>query len=86
MKKCNLISVCLYFSIFRNDLKHLIELSCDKGTSYDFYLKVRNGFSETYLKLREEKSKELYKKTFSELTKSEKEKIKKVYPQNIKEQ
>jgi len=76
----------LYNFIKQNQENHLISFSSEKGTTYDFYLKVQDYISETYSRLRDEKSKELYKKSFSDLTEIEKERIMEIYPQNIKEQ
>jgi hypothetical protein len=76
----------LYDFIKSNQEHHLIIFSNEKGTTYDFYLKVQNQIFETYSRLRDEKSKELYNKSFSELSETENEKIKEIYPQNIKEQ
>lgn len=76
----------LYNFIKQNQENHLIAFSSEKGTTYDFYLKVQDYISETYKRLRGDKSKELYKKSFSDLSESEKEIIMKIYPQNIKEQ
>lgn len=75
----------LYDFIKNNQEHHLIVFSSEKGTTYDFYLKVQNHIFETYSRLREEKSQELYNKSFSELSEMENDKIKEIYPQNIKE-
>ncbi len=76
----------LYNFIKQNQANHLIVFSNEKGTAYHLYLKIHNCISETYIKLRNEKSKEFYNKLFSDLTNSEKEKIIKIYPQNINNQ
>jgi hypothetical protein len=75
----------LYNFIKQYQENHLIAFSCEKGTTYDFYLKVQDCISETYTRLRDEKSKELYKKSYSDLMESEKEIVKEIYPQNIQE-
>ena len=76
----------LYDFIKSNQEHHLILFSSEKGTTYDFYIKVQDKIIETYKRLREEKSNELYKKSFVDLTEIEKKKVKEIYPQNIKEQ
>lgn len=75
----------LYKFIKQNKNNHLIRFSAEKNTAYDFYLKVHHDISETYTKIRNEKSKEQYGKLFSALAQSAKEKIIETYPKNIEE-
>lgn len=76
----------LYDFIKQYQENHQIVFSSERGTSYDFYLKVQKYIFEIYTTLRDEKSNELYKKSFSDLKESEKERVIRIYPKNIKEQ
>lgn len=76
----------LYNFIKQNQANHMIVFSSEKGTTYDFYLKVQDYITEVYSRLREEKSKEFYDKSFVELTEKENDEIVKIYPKNIKQQ
>ena len=71
--------------ILNNESKHLIHFTTEKGTSYDFYIKIQDFTKEIYSKVREMKSKALYGKSFDTLSDDEKKGIKKIYPFNLKE-
>ncbi|RIJ45594.1 hypothetical protein D1614_22140 [Maribellus luteus] len=71
--------------IRKNQSRHLIEFSSDKETSYGFYIKVQNAILEIYSSLRDEKAKEIFNKSYSNLTVDEQKKINEIYPTRIKE-
>jgi hypothetical protein len=71
--------------IRKNQSKHLIEFSSDKETSYGFYIKVQNTIMEIYSSLRDEKAKEIFNNSYSNLTVDEQKKINEIYPTRIKE-
>ncbi len=75
----------LYKFIKKNERHHQILFSIDRTATYDFYLKIQNKINDVYLLLRDEKAKEFYDKSFSDLTDIKKADIKEIYPQNIKE-
>ena len=71
--------------IRKNQSKHQIEFSSDKETAYGFYIKVQNSILEIYSSLRDEKAKEIFNKSYSNLTVDEQKKINEIYPTRIKE-
>ena len=71
--------------IRKNQSNHLIEFSSDKETSYSFYIKVQNAIFEIYSLLRDEKAKEIFNNSYSNLTVDEQKKINEIYPTRIKE-
>lgn len=75
----------LYKFIKQNQKNHLIVFSGERETTYKFYTKVQGFIFEIYSRLRDEKAKELYEKSFSNLTEDEKDIIKEIYPINIEE-
>jgi len=75
----------LYSFIKQNPNNHLIMFTVEKETLYNFYLDVHSNISDVYSKLRNEKSKEIFERQFSDLTDKEKEEIEEIYPENITE-
>ena len=68
-----------------NNSNHLIKFQADKGTSYDFYLKVQDAIKIVYNDLRDELANEKFDKTYNELNENEQKEIKEIYPFRIKE-
>jgi len=68
-----------------NKSNHLIKFQADKGTSYDFYLKVQEAINSVYNDLRDELAKEKFNKPYKELTENELKEIREIYPSRIKE-
>jgi biopolymer transport protein ExbD len=68
-----------------NKSNHLIKFQADKGTSYDFYLKVQEAINSVYNNLRDELAKEKFNKQYKELTENELKEISEIYPSRIKE-
>ena len=79
------LKIDLYRFIKENGANHVIVFSNEKGTTYDCYLTVQDYIAEVYLRLRNEKSKELFNKSYMELDGTEKDKIKSIFPSNINE-
>lgn len=74
--------------------KQIVSLQNDNGTSYEMYLKVQNELVAAYKELRNELAMEKFGKSYEELVllsggsekyKSQKNAIKKIYPQRISE-
>jgi len=77
-----------------NPDKAIVSLKNDRGTSYDIYIQVQNEMKAAYNELRDEKAKEMYGKTYSELRACRKKsqecvdrsnEIKKMYPIKVSE-
>lgn len=68
-----------------NKSNHLIKFQADKGTSYDFYLKVQEAIKCVYNDLRDQLAKEKFNKPYRELTENELKEISEIYPFRIRE-
>jgi hypothetical protein len=68
-----------------NGSNHVINFRADKGTSYDFYLKVQDQIVLVYNELRNELAITKYNHTFNELADGQQNEIKETYPTRIKE-
>jgi hypothetical protein len=68
-----------------NGSNHVINFRADKGTSYDFYLKIQDQIGLVYSELRNELAMTKYNQTFSELPDDHQNEIKRTYPTRIKE-
>lgn len=68
-----------------NGSKHVINFRADKGTSYDFYLKIQDQIGAVYNELRNELAMTKYNQTFKELTDDQQTEIKRTHPTRIKE-
>ena len=68
-----------------NGSNHVISFRADKGTSYDFYLKIQDQIGSVYNELRNELAMTKYNQTFKELTDDQQNEIKRTYPTRIKE-
>ncbi len=68
-----------------NGSNHVINFRADKGTSYDFYLKIQDQIGSVYNELRNELAMTKYNQTFKELTDDQRNEIKRTYPTRIKE-
>lgn len=66
--------------IMINKSNHLIKFQADKGTSYDFYLKVQDAIKSVYNDLQDELANEKFRKTYNELNKNEQKEIREIYP------
>lgn len=65
--------------------KGVISLQNDRGTSYRAYIQVQNELVKAINELREDFSKQNYKKSFANLTEEQQDIVKKCIPQNISE-
>lgn len=68
-----------------NNSNHLVKFQADKGTSYDFYLKVQDSIKSVYIDLRDELANEKFSKSYNELNENEKKEIREIYPNRIRE-
>ncbi|KAB1065939.1 ExbD/TolR family protein [Salibacter halophilus] len=68
-----------------NGANHVINFRADKGTSYDFYLKIQDQIGSVYNELRNELAITMYNQIFKELTDDQQNEIKRTYPTRIKE-
>jgi len=71
--------------IRKNESNHIILFQSDRGTSYAFYVEVHNQITSAYKDLRDEMAKDLFEKTYDELTEKQKKEIAEIYPIRIKE-
>lgn len=65
--------------------KHLINFLADKGTSYDFYLKVQDQIMSVYSELKNELAMTKYDQPFNELSADRQNEIKQTFPTRIKD-
>jgi biopolymer transport protein ExbD len=77
--------ITLSVFIKKNKANHLIEFKADKGTHYDFYMKVQETISIVYNNLKDELANEKFNKPFKELTENGMKEINEIYPVRIKE-
>lgn len=63
----------------------VISLQNDRGTSYGQYIKVQNELVAAYNEIREDAAYNYFSKSFEDLSKTQQEGIKKLYPQRISE-
>ena len=71
--------------IENNHPEHLIYLNADLGTSYGLYIKVQSEITSAYTDLRDKMSHKQYNKEYSELTETQMNEIKKIYPIRLTE-
>jgi len=65
--------------------KAIISLQNDRGTQYVTYIRVQNELAAAYNELRNEAALNKYGETYTNLNKTQKKEIKKMYPQKISE-
>lgn len=65
--------------------KAVISLMNDKGTSYEFYIKIQDELTKAYYELRSRYAENTFKKSVSKLSNSEIEAVKKAYPFKLSE-
>lgn len=68
-----------------NKSNHQIQFHADKGTSYDFYLRVQETIKTVYNDLRVKLAKEKFNKSYNELNEDEQKEIREIYPFRLKE-
>lgn len=68
-----------------NKSNHQIQFQADKGTSYDFYLKIQETIKAVYNDLRVKLAKEKFNKSYNELNENEQKEIREIYPFRLKE-
>jgi biopolymer transport protein ExbD len=68
-----------------NKSNHQIQFQADKGTSYDFYLRVQETIKTVYNDLRVKLAKEKFNKSYNELNEDEQKEIREIYPFRLKE-
>jgi biopolymer transport protein ExbD len=68
-----------------NPQKAIISLQNDRGTSYDMYISVQNELAAAYRELRDEEAQKQFGRNYSELVRTDKKAIRKMYPQKISE-
>ena len=65
--------------------KHLISIDCDREACYDDYFRMQNNIAMAYSQLRSDYARKHYRKTFSQLSSSDKDQVRKAVPQRIAE-
>ncbi len=68
-----------------NPEKAIISLQNDRGTSYKMYVRVQNELAAAYNELRNDEALKQFGEPYSNLSKADQKKIKKIYPQKISE-
>ena len=68
-----------------NPEKAIISLQNDRGTSYKMYIQVQNELAAAYNELRNDASLNQFGERYTNLNKTQKKKIRKMYPQKISE-
>jgi len=68
-----------------NPDKAIISLQNDRGTSYKMYIQVQNELAAAYTELRDREASDKFNKPYTNLSKRQQEKIRKIYPQKISE-
>jgi hypothetical protein len=71
--------------ILNNGAEHYIQFGSEKETSYSYFCEIQNCILSVYAELLNEKSREIYNKSYEELNETEKIKIDEFYPKNIAE-
>ena len=66
--------------------EHVVILSAQGGTAYQFYRNVHDLILQVYNDIRHKKAMTMFNKPYEELTERKKEEIKEVYPVKIKEE
>ena len=65
--------------------KAVVSIACDRGTSYEFYIKVQNEVERAYNELRNELSLKEFKTNYRSLDENNKNAIDSYYPKRISE-
>ena len=65
--------------------RHLISIESDRDARYDLYFQMQNQLMMAYSELRDEFAKRQYGKSFSSLTKAQKDEVRKHCPQRLTE-
>ena len=68
-----------------NPQKAIISLQNDRGTNYMTYIRVQNELAAAYNELRNEAALDQFGEQYTNLNKSQKKEIRKMYPQKISE-
>jgi len=68
-----------------NPQKAVISLQNDRGTSYEMFIAIQNELTAAFTELRNEEAMNRHSKKYKELTKSQADEIKDLYPQKISE-
>ena len=68
-----------------NPEKAIISLKSDRGTEYMTYIRVQNELAAAYNELRNDASLNKFGERYSDLNKTQKKEIRKMYPQKISE-
>ena len=71
--------------VHRLGTRHLISIESDRDARYDLYFQMQNQLMMAYSELRDEFAKRQYGKSFSSLTKAQKDEVRKHCPQRLTE-
>ena len=72
-------------NLSENPEKAIISLQNDRGTEYKTYIQVQNELAAAYNELRNDEALKQFGEPYSNLSKADQKKIKKIYPQKISE-
>ena len=72
-------------NLSENPEKAIISLQNDRGTEYKTYIQVQNELAAAYNELRNDAALDKFGKRYTDLNKTEKKEIRKMYPQKISE-
>lgn len=72
-------------NLSENPEKAIISLQNDRGTQYKMYIRVQNELAAAYNEIRNQVSLNKFGERYSELNKTQKKEIRKMYPQKISE-